>query len=95
MALADTSVDNFYTPLRTLIESASSAGFINPENLSLVKVVDLPGGEPANADPSKASEWGQIAVDAVRDFKFSVCPSASWTVLPVLYRADLSGWSGV
>ncbi|KAI9638051.1 uncharacterized protein MKK02DRAFT_42433 [Dioszegia hungarica] len=65
------NIDNFYTPLQTLFTSASSSGFINPENLSLVKIVDLPGGEKDNADPSKAGEWGQVAVDAIKKFTFS------------------------
>lgn len=67
-------VNNFYTPLQTLFDSASSAGFINPENLSLVKIVDLPDGPEANADPTKAGEWGQAALNAIRDFTFSVSP---------------------
>lgn len=58
--------------MKVLFESASTAGFINPENLSLVKIVDLPGGEKDNADPSKAGEWGQAAVDAIRNFTFQV-----------------------
>lgn len=68
---ADKPVDNFYTPLRDMFESASTAGFINPENLSLVTIVDLPG-EGANRDTAKAGEWGQAALKALSEFKFSV-----------------------
>jgi hypothetical protein len=58
--------------LRKLFEDASESGFINPENLSLVSIVDLPEGEAANADESKAGEWGEAAVKALRDWSVSV-----------------------
>jgi hypothetical protein len=66
------TVDNFYTPLRDLIQSASKSGFINPENLSLVSIVDLPGGEGANSDEDRAEEWGAAALKALKEFTFSV-----------------------
>lgn len=63
-------MDNFYTPLRDLVESASKSGFINPENLSLVSIVDLPEG--GNSDEDRAEEWGAAAIKALKEFKFSV-----------------------
>lgn len=74
------TVDNFYTPLRDLVESAAKSGFINPENLSLVKIVDL-DGEGGNSDESRAEEWGGAAIKALKEFTFSVRPVSSlpWT----------------
>jgi hypothetical protein len=51
-AEANPLVGNFYTPMVALLEGGVSAGFIAPQNLSLLKVVDLEGGAEANAD-----EW--------------------------------------
>jgi predicted Rossmann-fold nucleotide-binding protein len=81
------TVNNLFTPLRKLFEDASESGFINPENLSLVSIVDLPEGEAANADESKAGEWGAAAVKALRDWSVSVsrqCPD------PILFYLDSS-----
>lgn len=65
-----TQVNNFYSPLRALFETAVSAGFIKAENLFLVKIIDLPNG--GNTDASRAAEWGQAAVDALREWALPV-----------------------
>ncbi|RXK38603.1 TIGR00730 family protein [Tremella mesenterica] len=70
------NVGNFYTPLRILFESAAKAGFINPENLSLMRIVDLPGGESANSDVSLAGGWGEATVSALR--AWSLEPTAGY-----------------
>lgn len=63
-------MNNFYSPLRTLFEGAVSSGFIKPENLSLVRIIDLPGD--GNTDGSRAAEWGPAAVDALRQWALPV-----------------------
>lgn len=49
------------------------SGFIAPENLSLMRIVDLPGGEADNADESKAGEWGLAVVKALQEWSTAVC----------------------
>ncbi len=48
------------------------SGFIAPENLSLMRIVDLPGGELDNADETKAGEWGSAAVKALKEWSTEV-----------------------
>jgi hypothetical protein len=70
-------VNNFYTPLRALFEGAVGSGFIKAENLSLVRIIDLPGD--GNTDASRAAEWGAAAVEALRQWSLPV--SSPWEVL--------------
>lgn len=51
-----------------MFESAVAAGFIKPENLSLVKVVDI-GDAAENADESRAGEWGAAAIRALKEWQ--------------------------
>ncbi|EKD01354.1 hypothetical protein A1Q2_04342 [Trichosporon asahii var. asahii CBS 8904] len=62
------NVKNFYTPLRALLEGGAESGFIKKENLSLLRIVDLPGGAEANADEAKAEEWGDAAIRALKEW---------------------------
>jgi hypothetical protein len=71
-AEANTSVGNFYTPMVALLEGGVSAGFIAPQNLSLLKVVDLEGGAEANADDSKADQWGAAVLKALKEWSLPV-----------------------
>lgn len=64
------SVNNFYTPLRALFEGAVGSGFIKAENLSLVRIIDLPGD--GNTDASRAADWGAAAVEALRQWSLPV-----------------------
>ncbi|GMK58875.1 hypothetical protein CspeluHIS016_0603170 [Cutaneotrichosporon spelunceum] len=61
------NVDNFYSPLRALLEGAVGSGFIKPENLSLLRIIDLPG-EGGNSNAARAEEWGPAAVEALRQW---------------------------
>jgi hypothetical protein len=63
--------------LKKLFEDSVDAGFINPENVALVTFVDLPGGEAANADESRAEQWGEAAINALRDWSQPVCLSVA------------------
>ena len=65
-------VGGFYDHADALFKTAVEAGFIAPQNLALCRVVDLPGGKDANKDESRAGEWGDVAVQALRDWSFSV-----------------------
>lgn len=47
-------------------------------------VVNLPGGPEANADPSKAGEWGAATVKALQDWQFPV----SWSRFACCDPAD-------
>ncbi|KAL1406820.1 hypothetical protein Q8F55_006229 [Vanrija albida] len=64
------NIGNFYTSLQTLVENAVTAGFIQPQNVKLMTVVNLPGGPEANADPAKAGEWGAATVKALQEWEF-------------------------
>ncbi|KAK4686873.1 cytokinin riboside 5'-monophosphate phosphoribohydrolase, partial [Tremellales sp. Uapishka_1] len=64
------NIGNFFTPLLTLFQNAVEAGFIQPVNLSLMKVVDLPGGKSSNLDETRAGEWGAVAIKALEDWSF-------------------------
>lgn len=66
------NVRNFYTPLRALLEGGAESGFIKKENLSLLRIVDLPGGAEANADPARAQEWGDVAIQALKEWHIPV-----------------------
>lgn len=66
------NVKNFYTPLRALLEGGAESGFIKKENLSLLRIVDLPGGAEANADEAKAEEWGDAAIRALKEWHIPV-----------------------
>lgn len=63
-------VNNMYSPLRALLESSVASGFIKPENLSLMHIIDLPGG---NTDGGRAEEWGAAAIEALREWSLPVC----------------------
>ena len=58
--------------MRALFENAVEAGFISPENLSLLRIVDLDGGATANADEARAGEWGQAALLALQQWSIAV-----------------------
>ncbi|KAK6903051.1 hypothetical protein I203_108312 [Kwoniella mangroviensis CBS 8507] len=62
------NVGNFYTHLYNQFISSVEAGFIAPSNLSLLKLVNLEGGEDANTDESRADEWGQAAFKALDEW---------------------------
>ncbi len=58
-------MNNFYTPLRTQIDVAVSEGFIQPINLSLLKIVDLQEGDGHE-------DWGKRCMEALEDWKWEV-----------------------
>ncbi|KAL7424079.1 hypothetical protein Q5752_001664 [Cryptotrichosporon argae] len=62
------NIGNFYSPLLAQFEKAVEAGFIARKNLSLMRIVDLPGGEAANADEAKAGEWGAVAIKSLEEW---------------------------
>lgn len=62
------------------------SGFIAPENLSLMRIVDLPGGEVDNADESKAGEWGPAAVKALKEWSTEVGGASVARVTRTLIR---------
>ncbi|WVR05150.1 hypothetical protein IAU60_002162 [Kwoniella sp. DSM 27419] len=62
------NIGNFYSHMEAQFQAAVEAGFIAPANLSLCKIVNLDGGEAANRDESKASEWGPAAIKALREW---------------------------
>lgn len=66
------NVNGFYTPLRQLLEGGAASGFIKRENLGLLQIVDLPGGEHASADAARAAEWGDVAVQALKEWHVPV-----------------------
>ncbi|WVN86766.1 uncharacterized protein L203_101938 [Cryptococcus depauperatus CBS 7841] len=66
------NVGNFYTNLYKQFESSVEAGFISQENLSLLKLVNLEGGQNANSDETKATEWGQAAVTALQNWSMDL-----------------------
>lgn len=66
-------MDSYYSPLREMLDKGVEAGFIYPENRSLLQVVDLDPSDPsANSDESRVGEWGLAAVEALEKFKFAV-----------------------
>ncbi|WWC89939.1 uncharacterized protein L201_004868 [Kwoniella dendrophila CBS 6074] len=65
------NIGNFYTHLYAQFLSSVEAGFIAPNNLSLLKLVDLEGGEKANSDESKAEEWGKAALKALDEWELA------------------------
>jgi hypothetical protein len=58
-------VGGLYEPMKALLKNSVEAGFIRPENLSLVQILDIPSS--ANIE-----EWGPATVKALRDFTFDV-----------------------
>ncbi|BEI83620.1 hypothetical protein CcaverHIS002_0402240 [Cutaneotrichosporon cavernicola] len=60
------NMNNFYSPLRTLFEGAVASGFIKAENLSLLRIIDLPS--EGNTNAARAAEWGPAAVEALRQW---------------------------
>ncbi|WVW82973.1 hypothetical protein I302_104989 [Kwoniella bestiolae CBS 10118] len=65
------NIGNFYTHLYNQFLSSVEAGFIAPSNLSLLKLVNLEGGEGANGDESRAEEWGQAAIKALDEWELA------------------------
>ncbi|OXG21545.1 lysine decarboxylase [Cryptococcus neoformans Tu401-1] len=62
------NISNFFTHLYKQFENSVEAGFIAPNNLSLLRLVDLEGGEEANIDETRADEWGQAALKALKEW---------------------------
>ncbi|WWC69351.1 uncharacterized protein I206_103290 [Kwoniella pini CBS 10737] len=62
------NIGNFYTHLYNQFLSSVEAGFIAQSNLSLLKLVNLEGGESANADESQAGDWGKAALKALDEW---------------------------
>jgi hypothetical protein len=54
------NIHNFYNPLRTLIESSISAGFIRPSNSSIITFVD----GPSDIAEHDSFDWGDAALKA-------------------------------
>ena len=54
-------VGNFYAPIRTLLEGATEAGFIQSQNLSLVTILDV-------ESEGEGEEWGTKVVKALEDW---------------------------
>ncbi|THU98310.1 hypothetical protein K435DRAFT_795800 [Dendrothele bispora CBS 962.96] len=52
------NVNNYYDPLRKLVESAVASGFIRPSYAKLLTFVDAP------ADREQPIDWGQAALEA-------------------------------
>nr|XP_018263733.1 lysine decarboxylase [Kwoniella dejecticola CBS 10117]OBR85891.1 lysine decarboxylase [Kwoniella dejecticola CBS 10117] len=78
------NIGNFYTHLYNQFLSSVEAGFITQTNLSLLRLVNLEGGESANADESRASEWGDAALKALREWSLASSaksPEAIFTTL--------------
>ncbi|OCF41437.1 TIGR00730 family protein [Kwoniella heveanensis CBS 569] len=67
------NIGNFYAHLKLQFVKAVEAGFIPAANLSLCQVVNLAGGddESLNSDESRAGEWGQAAIQALKDWQFA------------------------
>lgn len=66
------NIGNFFTHLYKQFENSVEAGFIAPSNLSLLRLVDLEGGEEANIDETRADEWGQAALKALKEWSVDV-----------------------
>ncbi|ORX39982.1 lysine decarboxylase-domain-containing protein [Kockovaella imperatae] len=65
------NINNIFTPLRTLLQNAVEAGFIQPQNLALVQILDLPGGAQANSDERQADAWGPATITALKEWSVS------------------------
>lgn len=61
-------VGNFYAPVRTLLEGAVAAGFIQEKNLKLVNIVDLDGSKATNFEESRVDEWGPTVIKALNEW---------------------------
>lgn len=72
------NIGNFFTHLYKQFENSVEAGFIAPNNLSLLRVVDLEGGEEANIDETRADEWGQAALKALKEWSVGVSNFSFW-----------------
>jgi len=59
------TVGGLYEPLKALLKNSVEAGFIRPENLSLVQVLDIPSS--ANIE-----EWGPATIRALKEWTFDV-----------------------
>ncbi|GAA5860869.1 hypothetical protein JCM5353_005379 [Sporobolomyces roseus] len=57
------NVNGFYSPLRQFIEGAISSGFIAPSNRHFLLFV-----EPPNDTDTSKFDWGQAALEAIRDW---------------------------
>ncbi|WRT67239.1 uncharacterized protein IL334_004205 [Kwoniella shivajii] len=90
------NVGNFYTHLYDQFVSSVDAGFIAPANLSLLKLVNLEGGSTANADESKANEWGDAAIRALNDWDLAEGTGygLDWEVKPDRAGGETSQDSG-
>ncbi|KAK8869710.1 hypothetical protein IAR55_000278 [Kwoniella newhampshirensis] len=64
------NIGNFYTHLHQQFLASVEAGFIAPENLSLMQLVSLDGDDRANLDESRAGDWGAAAVKALEKWTF-------------------------
>lgn len=82
-------VGNFYTPLRGLLENAVTAGFVAPQNLALCQIVDLPGGSAANLDESRAGEWGEATIKALKEWSLDVSISLRRPLVQAASRARI------
>ncbi len=49
-----------------------NAGFINPANLSLVRIVDLDTDLSSNADETRVDEWGAVTIRTLKEWSFAV-----------------------
>lgn len=58
--------------MAALLDGAVSAGFIAPQNLSLLKIVNLEGGDAANADETRVEEWGPAVLKALKEWSLPV-----------------------
>ena len=67
-------VGNLFEPFRALLQASVDAGFIQAENLSLVTILDLPGGVEANTKDESANEWGAATVKALKEWSLEVSP---------------------
>ncbi|WVF72080.1 hypothetical protein IAT40_006892 [Kwoniella sp. CBS 6097] len=67
------NIGDFYTHLKLQLDKAVEAGFISAANLTLCHIVNLAGGEDdsLNSDESRAGEWGQAAIKALKDWQFA------------------------
>jgi hypothetical protein len=74
---ADHPVGNFYAPIRALLDGAVSAGFIQPQNLSLLTILDLEhgraGAKASNLEEAIVGQWGARVIKALEEWTPPVC----------------------
>ena len=68
LAVLVLNVLGYYDLLRQMIKKGVEAGFIKPENASLVKIVDRPND----------GDWGKAVIDALRSWTIDAGAGYGW-----------------